>query len=85
MLFNSYSNVELFNGCGFGSPQADGQWTLADSDAYEQLRNHSIGYIAIPSNLQSTLTKSALASHVRLVDSEATPIFKETVMLYQVI
>jgi len=85
VLFNSYSDVELFNGCGFGGPKEVGQWTLVDSDAYNELRSNSIGYIAITSSLKGALTKSALSSHLRLLDSEATPIFQETVMLYRVI
>jgi hypothetical protein len=85
VLFNSFSDVELFNGCGFGGPKELGQWTLVDSDAYNELRSNSIGYIAITSSLKGALIKSALSSHLRLLDSEATPIFQETVMLYRVI
>jgi hypothetical protein len=67
MFFNSYSNIELYNGSDFASPASQGEWSLSSSDAYDRLRANAIDYVVVFTRDRDDLRASTLWGHLKYV------------------
>jgi hypothetical protein len=68
MLFNVYSDVELYDGA---TPWALHRWTLASPDAYERLKEAGVDYVVVDRAQEPSLKSAALYAH--LEEMHATP------------
>ncbi len=67
MFFNSYSNIELYNGSDFASPASQGEWSLSSSDAYDRLRANAVDYVVVFTRDRDDLRASTLWHHLKYV------------------
>jgi len=69
--FNSYSDIDLFNGSDFGGPADLGEWNLSSADAYARLRRNGITYVMIFKGNEPQITHAPVFAHLRLVHRTA--------------
>lgn len=74
VVFNLYSDIDLFNGDQYDSPSALGQWNLASPDALARLRNEHITHVVTYRSKLAALRASALWPHLRLLHQEKNPV-----------
>jgi hypothetical protein len=71
ILMNVYSDVPMFNGSAFDSPEALGEWTLTSPDASARLREAGCTYIVVPREILPSLKHASIWRHLTFVT--ATP------------
>jgi len=64
IVFNSYSDIDLFNGAHYDSPAANGEWDLFGPNAYAELRRNNITYVMVFKAEERRLRTSPLFSHL---------------------
>lgn len=69
--FNSYSDIDLFNGSDFGGPADMGEWNLSSADAYDRLRRNGITYVMIFEGDESKIRHAPVFAHLQLVHRTA--------------
>jgi hypothetical protein len=67
MLFNVYSDIDLFNGRMGGSPTASGTWSLFSPDALARLHEEHVTYVDVYTFDVPKLKASPLWLHLRQV------------------
>lgn len=64
IVFNSYSDIDLFNGAHYDSPAANGEWDLFGPNAYAELRRNNITHVMVFKAEERRLRTSPLFSHL---------------------
>ena len=67
IIFNVYSNVDLFNGSQYDGPTGGGQWSLSSADAYSRLKDLNIDYVMVFDSGLGRLKTLPIWQHLQLV------------------
>jgi hypothetical protein len=78
MIFNCYSDIELYNGSEFANPASQGEWSLLSPNAYDHLRANTIDYVVIFRENVAELRATPLWQHLRYVTQMPSSRFYAT-------